>query len=138
MFRVLKISSLLAVLAGLAVADNTRTEKDPKTAPRGPAPELAQLAKAMTGSWSCKGVGPVRDMTRTEITATAKWSAEMHGWWLHESFNGTVGKDMPHAYEAYTTFDAAANKWKRIMVTGGGGWNSGEAPAGGCAAAPNG
>ena len=140
MFRFLKVSTVIVVLGvvfgGLAAADVAKVEKkDPRSAR--PA-ELDQMSKAMTGTWTCTGQGLGRDMKLGEMVATSRWSVDVGGWWLRESFDATVGKETPHIYEAFTTFDPMSKKWKRVMVTGGGGWNTGEATATSCAPAPNG
>jgi len=129
--RLLTMSSAIAILSAGAAAD-------PRP-PHGAAPELAEMGNAMAGAWSCKGQGLGRDMKLTEMTATSKWTIDVSGWWLHESFTGTVGKETPHVYEAYITYDPGAKKWRRVMVTGGGGWNTGETTSvTACGAAPNG
>jgi hypothetical protein len=139
-----KISTLATIIAltGLAVADDPKPEKtaDPKAAPGAMMPpELAAMGNAMAGTWNCKGQGLSPEHRKlVEMTATSKWSVEMGGWWVHESFAARMGK-ASHVFEAYTTFDPGLKKWKRVMVQGGGGWNTGEATSvTECGAAPNG
>ena len=113
----LKISTLAAIitLTGTAHADGRKP------------PELAALAKAMAGTWKCKGQGfDASHAKLVDMTATARWSVAVGGSWVHEAFDGVVA-GVHHYYDAYTSFDVGARKWRRVMVQGGGGWSTGEA-----------
>ena len=106
-----KISCVLVALSAAAAAQPS---------------ELVTFAGAMTGTWTCTGQGLSRDHKLAAMKATTTWTAELGGWWLHESFTGAVGDEPEHRYEGYATFDPSAKKWRRVMVTGGGGWNTGD------------
>lgn len=90
-----------------------------------PPAALADMAKVAAGNYTCKGQG--RNMTNqmVDMSGTMKLRTELDGWWMHASFDAKMGKE-PFKFESYSTFDAQANKWKRVMVMIGGGWASGE------------
>jgi hypothetical protein len=130
-------------LVGVAAAGDPKTEKtapktdpkmaDPKGAPKmdpkmdmtmKPPTELADMAKGMAGTWTCKGQGMGHDMKMTDMTATMTAKLEMSGWWMHETFDAKMGKE-PFHFESYTSYDATAKKWNRVMAETGGGYSSG-------------
>lgn len=87
--------------------------------------ELADMAKAMTGTWKCTGKALGEDMkTMADMTATAKPKLEGNGWWMHLVYDAKMGK-MPFHFDEYTTFDAKAKQWRRVMVESMGGINMG-------------
>ena len=97
----------------------------PMEMPKAPA-ELADLAKMATGTWKCKGQGMGHDMKMADMTATMKMKLDLNGWWMHGSFDSKMGKE-PFQFESFTTYDAAAKKFHRVMVESGGSWASGDA-----------
>jgi hypothetical protein len=124
-------------MTGLAAAQAKADPKpaDPKAAAKEPAaggmpdmkppPELAEMAKAATGTWHCKGQGMDHTMKMADMTATMKVKSALNGWWINGSFESKMGKE-PFAFEDYTTLDPQTKKWKRIMIESGGNWASGE------------
>jgi hypothetical protein len=111
---------------------------DPKMAPKmadakaggmpemKPPPELADMAKATTGTWRCKGQGmDMQAGKMIDMTATMKMKPSLNGWWMQASFESKMGKET-FAFESFTTFDPSSKKWKRVMIETGGGWGSGE------------
>lgn len=90
-----------------------------------PPKELADMAKASTGSWTCKGQGMDHTMKMTDLTGKMKIALSADKWWLQASFDSKMGKE-PFHFESFTTYDAAAKKWKRVMIESGGGWSNGE------------
>lgn len=90
-----------------------------------PPKELAELAKASTGTWNCKGQGMDHTMKMTDMTGKMKIALGADKWWLQSSFDSKMGKE-PFHFDSFTTYDAAAKKWKRVMVESGGGWSNGE------------
>lgn len=90
-----------------------------------PPKELADMAKASAGSWSCKGQGMNHAMKMADLTGKMKIALSADKWWLQTSFDSKMGKE-PFHFESFTTYDAAAKKWKRVMVESGGGWSNGE------------
>lgn len=105
------------------------TPKPAETKPSGaesrPPAEIAEIAKGAVGSWRCKGQGMDHTMKMIDMAATMKVRLDVAGWWLHGTFEAKIGKE-PFGFESYTTYDAKAKKWKRIMVESGGAWNNGE------------
>lgn len=90
-----------------------------------PPKEVADMAKAVTGTWRCKGQGMDHSMKMADMTATMKFKSILNGWWMDASFDSKMGKE-PFAFESFTTFNPATKKWKRVMVETGGGWATGE------------
>jgi len=90
-----------------------------------PPKELADMAKASTGTWSCKGQGMDHSMKMADMSAKMKIALTADKWWLQASFDAKMGKE-PFHFESFSTYDAAAKKWKRVMVESGGGWSNGE------------
>lgn len=94
-----------------------------------PPQEIADMAKAMTGTWKCKGQGMGHDMKMSEMNATMKVSLEMGGWWLHDTFDAKMGKE-PFHFESYTSYDPQAKHWHRVMMEHGGTFSTGESKGG--------
>ena len=127
-----RVALALVGMTGLAVAQPRTDAPKPGDAKAGggqdmgPPAQLATLAKAIAGTWHCKGQG--MDMAAgkmADMTATMKMTSELNGWWMHGHFESKMGS-MPFVFESYTTFDPASKKWKRVMVETGGGWATGE------------
>jgi hypothetical protein len=142
MFKLSFAALTLVGLTGLALADDPKAapKADPKAAPKAdakadpkaapmpemkPAAEIATMAKGIAGTWKCTGQGMAGPDKMVAMTATMTSKVEMGGWWIHETFNAKMEK-MPFQFEAYTTYDPASKKWKRLMIEMGGGWSSGE------------
>ncbi len=95
-----------------------------KEAPK-PPKELADMAKAMAGTWKCSGKSLGEDMkTMADMTGTAKVKLVMDGYWLHVSYDAKMGK-MPFHFDSYSTVDAASHQWRRVMVESLGGQSVG-------------
>jgi len=105
---------IVATASGLAA--------EPKAVPN----ELLELAKSMTGVWKCKG--QMHDGTAlVPVTATTKVKVELDKWWISETREvkgGTALKVM-----TFTTYDAAAKKWRRVALDSTGGQMIGTADA---------
>jgi len=125
----------LVGIAGLASAGDSKSPAPATAAPKAsadmpkmdmtPPKELADMAKAMVGTWKCKGQGMGSDMKMADMTATLSPKLEMNGWWMHDSFDAKMGKE-PFHFESYTTFDAKTKKFRETMMEIGGGWSTGE------------
>ncbi|MBC7975248.1 MAG: hypothetical protein H7138_09700 [Myxococcales bacterium] len=87
--------------------------------------EIADAAKAEVGSWNCKGQSMDRAMAMIPIIGKMKTTISADKWWLQTTFDTKMGKE-PYHFDSYTTYDAAAKKWKRLMVQSGGSWLTGE------------
>ena len=121
---------ILAMVLGLgsvAVAGDGKDAKAP--APKAPdkamempkAPkEVADMAKAMTGTWNCTGKGIMPDGSSIDMTASFKSKADLDGFWVHDSLDGKMGK-MAYKFEAFSTYDAATKKWRKLGVDNMGG-----------------
>jgi hypothetical protein len=136
-----QIALALVGMTGLAAAQPKADPKaaDSKTAPKPadakpaggmpetkPPVELAELAKAASGTWTCKGQGVNFHTAKMEdMTATMKMKIDVAGWWMHSSFESKMGKD-PFQYESFTTIEPTTKKWKRVLVESGGNWATGE------------
>jgi hypothetical protein len=137
MSTVSRVAIVLVGMTGLAAAQPKADPKaaDPKAAakaepatggmPEKPPPELAEMAKAGSGTWHCKGQGMDRTMKMVDMTATMKVRSALNGWWINGSFESKMGKE-PFAFEEYTTVDSKTKKLKRVMIQSGGDWASGE------------
>ncbi|HTR50459.1 MAG TPA: DUF1579 family protein [Kofleriaceae bacterium] len=113
----MRTSNLLVLatlfIAGTAVADLPK-----------PPPELAEMAKAMAGTWKCTGTGMGMDGKDTKFTGTMSSKTELDGFWSHNSFQGTMGEGKTAAkyrFESYSTFDPSARKWRVMMMDNLGG-----------------
>jgi hypothetical protein len=92
-----------------------------------PPQEIADVAKAASGTWRCKGQAMMdpATMKMADMTATMKVKSDLAGWWIHATMESKMGKE-PFLFESYTTFDPSAKKWRRIMVQSGGDWATGD------------
>lgn len=109
--------------------------KAPEMGPPKPAPEIAELAKAMAGNWKCTGkvaMDPANPTAMTDMKGTYKSSVDLDKFWVKGEWTSTVGKMKSRGF-LYTTYDAAAKKWFRhsmdTMGMGGMEWSTG-LPAG--------
>jgi hypothetical protein len=90
-----------------------------------PPAELAAAAKAASGTWTCKGQGMDNAGAMAPMTGKMKVALSGDKWWLHSTFDSKMGKE-PFHLESFTTYEASTKKWKRVMVSSGGGWSNGE------------
>lgn len=84
-------------------------------APPPPPPEIKVMLKAQAGTWKCTGTGMGQPMK-----ATMKSKVDLDGFWIQDAFEGTMGKTK-FKFVAFTTFDGASKKWRRVMVDNMGG-----------------
>ncbi|MGE0546533.1 MAG: DUF1579 family protein [Kofleriaceae bacterium] len=90
-----------------------------------PAPELTAAAKAMVGTWRCTGNAMMDPSGQAApMTATMKSKVELDGFWIHDTFDGKMGK-MKFKFEAYSTYDPSSKKWRRLMISNDGGQSTG-------------
>lgn len=90
-----------------------------------PPAELVAAMKASGGTWTCKGQGMDDAMAMAPMTGKMKVVLSADKWWMQSSFESKMGKTPLHL-QSFTTYDAMSKKWKRVMVSSGGGWSSGE------------
>jgi hypothetical protein len=113
-----KLSKVAIALCGLGVTGLASAD-----APK-PPPEVGDMAKAMTGTWKCEGTVVGMDNKDTKAKMTMKSKADLDGFWVHDSMEGTMGegKDaMKFKMEAFTTFNPTAKKWQRVAIMNDGG-----------------
>ena len=133
-----RVAIALVGMTGLVAAQPKADPKaaDPKAAAKAEPPaggmpemkppaELAEMAKAASGTWRCKGQGMDHTMKMVDMTATMKIKSALNGWWVNGTFESKMGKE-PFVFEQFTTFDPSSKKWKRVMIESGGNWASGE------------
>jgi hypothetical protein len=77
--------------------------------------EIKEMLKAQAGTWKCTGTG-----MGAAMKATMKSKADLDGFWIQDAFEGTMGKTK-FKFVAFTTFDGASKKWRRVMVDNMGG-----------------
>ena len=90
--------------------------------------EIADMAKQMAGTWKCKGQGLGPDMkTMIDMTGTMKaGKLEAENWWIHDTWDSTMGKSGKYHFDSYVTYDPASKKWHRVMLETGGGYSTGD------------
>jgi len=118
----LGLSSL--ALAGGDEDKPSKKNKSDESKPKAPN-ELADRVKAMSGTWTCDGIGAGMDGKSTlPFKGTMKSKAELDGQWVHDSFTGTMGDGksaMKFGFESYATFDTNLKKWRTLFMDNFGG-----------------
>jgi hypothetical protein len=87
------------------------------------APEIAEMVKNMAGTWKCTGTG-MMGTNELKFTGTMKSKADLDGFWVHDSFDGSMGEGkaaMKFKFEGYSTFDPGSKKWRSVMIDNWGG-----------------
>ena len=102
-------------LTTVALADAPKMPAAPK--------EIGDLGKAMTGTWKCKGNVFMPDGKKADLTGTMKSAVEMNGFWIHDSYDSSMG-GMNFHFESFTTFDG--KNFHRVQVESDGGSSSGD------------
>src|ERR1041384_539061 len=126
-----RVAIALVGMTGLGVAQPRTEAPRPGDAKAGggqdtgPPAELATLAKAIAGTWHCKGQSMDRNQKMVDTTGTMTIKLDVNNWWLHGTFDSRRGKE-PFHFESFTTFNPGTKKWTRVMVESGGNWASGE------------
>lgn len=116
MKNIMMISLGLGLLAGVAHADTPKAPEVPK-----PPQEVADMAKAMSGSWTCSGKADMGG-TMLDVKGTVTHKIDLEGWWIQTTITSTAGK-MPGAMHMtfMTTYDGASKKWYRETANSMGG-----------------
>ena len=126
--------ALLLGMTALALAgdpksgapDASKTQMEMPKAPQ----EVADRVKAMSGTWKCTGTAAGMDGKDMKFVGSMKSKADLDGFWVHDSFDGTMGDGkaaMHYKFEAFATFDPASKKWRNTMVDNMGGQMAGTA-----------
>jgi hypothetical protein len=127
-------------MAGVAMAGDTKA--DPKTGPAKaiepvappatptampkPPQEIADMVKGESGTWKCDGTATGMDGKESKFTAKMTSKSDLDGWWIHDSFEGSMGAMGKFKFESFATYDAASKKWHSMMVNNMGGTMLGE------------
>jgi hypothetical protein len=103
-------------VATMIAAPAFAQDKAPKGAMEIPKPpaQVATLAKAMGGTWKCKGTAaasPMGPEHKYEATMTYKLSPDTY--WIVGSYAEKKSKEHPFAYKftEYRTYDTKSGKW---------------------------
>ena len=66
-----------------------------------PAQQIADRVKAMSGTWKCEGTAAGMDGKDQKFTGSMTSKADLDGFWVHDSFQGTMGagKTWTKAYD---------------------------------------
>jgi hypothetical protein len=119
-------------MAGFAVAGDSKA--DPKTAaPKAgepmampkPPQEIADMLKGKGGTWKCEGTSMGMDGKENKFTGKFASKSDLDGWWIHDSFEGTMGPSTKFKFESFETYDANGKKWRSVMVDNWGGMMNG-------------
>ncbi len=102
-----------AVVAPMPPAKTPPPEPEMK-----PAPEIADAAKAMAGSYKCKGVDFNPDGSSRPSLATMKISSELDGFYILVDLQEQKTKENATPFKArmYRTYDADAKKWTNTLL----------------------
>ncbi|MBL0214621.1 MAG: DUF1579 family protein [Myxococcales bacterium] len=97
-----------------AKKEEAKKEAPKKMEPMKAPQELADMGKAMVGTWKCTGkavMDPTKPTEMTDMKMTVKMSMDMGGWWIKSTMDaGAMFKG-----EEYVTYDSAAKKYISIM-----------------------
>jgi hypothetical protein len=131
MMKFTRIAVAMLAMVGVAQADKHAEKKAPAKAAKSdakpakmeapkPAAEIDAMAKVVVGTWNCKG--DAFDMTgaKSAVTATNKVKLDLDKFWIADALEVKGG--MPYKMTAYTTFDGAAKKWRRVALNNLGGY----------------
>ncbi|MCE9579072.1 MAG: hypothetical protein K8W52_38475 [Deltaproteobacteria bacterium] len=92
-----------------------------------PAPEVVAAAKAMKGTWRCRGFLSQPDGSSSPTTGTMKIAADLDGFWLTSDYTEaktrakTPGGPHPTHVRMSRTFDAGTRTWTAITLANNGG-----------------
>jgi hypothetical protein len=95
---------------------------DPKPQPAmpemKPAPEIAEAAKVMAGSYTCKGVDMNPDGSSRPATSKMKISLELGGYYILVDLAEQKSKDnaTPLAAKMYRTYDTTTKRWINTLL----------------------
>jgi len=119
----------LVIVSTLSVAGAAFAGDAAKPAPAAPAKmempkppdQISARVKAMTGTWKCDGTAPGMDGKDQKFSGTMSSKSDLDGWWVHDSFSGTMGGGMKFKFESFATFDTSSKKWRDVFVDNWGG-----------------
>jgi hypothetical protein len=130
----MKIQLALAVLAFGSSTAFADAHAEKKKAPDAKAPDaakmempkpdaqIAEVAKAINGTWKCtgKGMGVDGKETDTKVTIANKVANNLDKWWIQTDITTAMGKT-PYKIMSFTTYNPLEKKWMRVSVDNFGG-----------------
>jgi hypothetical protein len=104
-----------------AVAPMPPTKPPPPKEDMTPPKEIADAAKAMVGSYSCKGNVSEMDGSSKPTTLKMKISTDLGGFYIVVDMMEAKSKDRPQPFMAhmFRTYDAAKKTWTNTMLGNG-------------------
>lgn len=84
-----------------------------------PAQQTMDAAKAMKGTWNCKGtVKAMMGMPEHAMVATMTWKPDLDNFWLTGTFTSKKTKDdpMPYSFVTHRAYNTAAGKWVSVNI----------------------
>jgi hypothetical protein len=95
-----------------------------------PTAEVAELAKALIGTWRCTGTlpGAREDDPAIELTAVLRYRFDVEKVWLHDELEAKTDA-ASWRLEGFVTYDPSVKAWRRVGIGGDGGYLIATAPA---------
>jgi uncharacterized protein DUF1579 len=79
-----------------------------------PPKEVAEVGKLVSGTWNCTGNVSGMDGKSAKMTATMKTKVDDSKFWIVDDL--AAKGPMNFKMQSFTTYDAAAKKWRRVSV----------------------
>ncbi|MEO8550551.1 MAG: hypothetical protein ABI678_11280 [Kofleriaceae bacterium] len=111
-------------------ADSMKKAPPPAMEIPKPAQQVTDRAKMMTGTWKCDGTSMGMDGKDAKFSGTYVSKADLDGFQIHDSFNGTMamGKTpFKFKFEMFSSWDTNSKKWHMMMADNWGGQGVGTA-----------
>lgn len=110
-----------AAAGAAAVAPMPPTKPPPPKEDMTPPAEIATAAKAMIGSYACKGNVSEMDGSSKPSTAKMKISTDLGGFYILVDITEGKSKDRPQPFMAhmFRTYDAGKKVWSNTMLANG-------------------
>src|SRR5262245_24770365 len=135
------LALVILTLAGTSAFAQTTEKKKPAepaaTTPAAPpamqapapAPEVADAAKKMSGTWKCKGSSMWTGQT-IPVEGTMNFKLDPSKFWIVGMWKGKKTKENPMAMTSteYRTYDASQKKWVSVGIDSMGGWSTMSSP----------
>jgi hypothetical protein len=101
-------------------APEPKKEEPKKMEAPKPAQELTDMAKGMTGNWTCTGKFTMDGTNWTDFKGANKMTLDLDKFWLKGDMTMTAGPMKMKGVE-YLTYDGAQKKWFRLAMDSTGG-----------------
>jgi len=118
----LRVLGVAAMIAAPTFADE-KAQKGAMEMPK-PPEQVAAAARAMGGTWKCKGTAAASPMgPEHKYEATISWKLSPDKYWMVGTYAEKKSKEHPHAYKftEYRTYDTKSGKWVSAHVNEMGG-----------------